>query len=471
VRRRKRIIIITAVAGLAAVSAAAVGLVRARDIPAGTGYAASDLCTRAIHMGVPFDEVRERYTAPRVYPLGLMWSVDYRPGTRATVQSILPALQHPRVAVYREGLGCTVVPPGTQPQRVLAQRFEALPPQPPDPRRWPLGEAAAESHRLSDAARTALERHGARLFGEDDDDPRKRRNTTALLVARDGHLVFERYGQGLQRDQPQLGWSMTKTLTALIAGVLARDGKLRLDDPVRLRRWAGTPKAAITWRQLLNMAPGLAWFEGYAGASDTTEMLFSQADQGRFAADRPLESGPGQVFNYSTGFSNIAMYRIRELLGGSHQAVYDYYQRGLFVPLGMRSGAIEPDVSGTPIGGARGVLRAVDWLRLGQLVAGDGTWHGTTILTPEYLAFMKAPSPASAGYGGSIWREASEHIDPALRARLPDDMVWFAGVMGQFMVVVPSAQLIVLRMGVSLTGNMERDTTRDLVFELAADLS
>src|SRR5262245_58646609 len=116
------------------------------------------------------------------------------------------------------------------------------------------------------------------------------------------------------------------------------------------------------------MAPGLRWFEGYGGASDATEMLFSQPDQGAWAADRELTSPPGTVFTYSTGFSNIAMLRMRQLLGGSHQAVYDYYQQRLFRPLAIRGGVIEADASGTPVGGARGLLRPVDWLRLGQLI-------------------------------------------------------------------------------------------------------
>src|SRR5262249_4980069 len=153
-----------------------------------------------------------------------------------------------------------------------------------------------------------------------------------------------------------------------IAGLFARDGKLALDAPVGLSRWKGTPnKAAITWRQLLNMAPGLSWFEGYGGASDATEMLFSHADQGAWAADRPLVDKPGTHFVYSTGFVNIAMLAMRESLGGSSQELYDLYQRELFAPLGIRGGVIELDASGTPNGGARGILRPVDWLRLGQL--------------------------------------------------------------------------------------------------------
>ena len=121
---------------------------------------------------------------------------------------------------------------------------------------------------------------------------------------------------------------------------------------------------------------------------------------------------------------------------------------------------------GTPVGGARGLLRPVDWLRLGQLVANHGTWQGQTLIDTGYMDFMTAPSPASPEYGGMVWRQPSDMIPADLRARLPQDMVWFAGHMGQFMVVVPSRQLVVLRMGVAF----DKDLARTQTMALAADL-
>jgi hypothetical protein len=248
--------------------------------------------------------------------------------------------------------------------------------------------------------------------------------------------------------------------------MFAQDGKLALDAPVGLPQWQRTPKQAIRWRELLNMAPGLAWDEGYGGVSDATTMLFSQPDQGGWAADRPQVSAPGRVFTYSTGSSNIAMLRLRQLLGGEPQALYDYYQQRLFAALAMRGGVIEPDASGTPVGGARGLLRAVDWLRLGQLLLDEGAWNGASLIAPGFVQFMLAASPASAEYGGSIWRQPSHRIAPRLRDRLPTDLVWLAGHMGQYLVVIPSARLLVLRMGVAF----DADASVGEVFELVAEL-
>jgi CubicO group peptidase (beta-lactamase class C family) len=445
------------------------GLDRAKDTSAGTGYSAWELCTRTLQSGQSLELVRTRYLEPKVAPLPTIWQLDV--GTQAvTVKTALPTLEHPRTAIFREQLGCTLVPPGVDVAKVRTQPFVPAPELPADARPWPLGEAPPESALASEPMRAAINEHAERLFGEESESLRTAKNTTALLVAHDGHLVYERYAQEFSREQPQLGWSMTKTVTAMIAGLLQRKGAIALDAPVGLKRWEGTPKAAITWRQLLNMAPGLAWFEGYGGKSDATDMLFSQADQGLWAADRVLFSPPGTVFTYSTGFTNIAMRRMREMLGGSHQAIYDLYQRELFAPLGIRRGVIEPDASGTPVGGARGMLRPVDWLRLGQLLANGGAWNSATILSPEFVSFMTAASPAATEYGGFIWREDSARIDPAHRAKLPDDMVWFAGHLGQFMLVIPSKKLVVLRMGVSVGGTMEHDLARDQTFDLACAL-
>lgn len=436
------------------------------DLPAGTGYAAWELCTRTQQSGDDYLRVRWSYTVPKVQPLPYVWDVDYHPGLKVDVRTFVPFITNKRTAVYRKGLGCTLVPPGATEAAVRAQPFKAVTLGTPSAQAWPAGEGPVQTYLNSPTLNQLLARHGDAIFTETSTKPGEKQNALAFLVARDGHLVYERYAKDYDRQQPQLGWSMTKSLTGLIAGLMITDGRLSLDTPVGLPQWSGSAKAAITWRQLLNMAPGLAWNEGYAGASDATQMLFSQPDQGVWAADRALTSAPGSTFTYSTGFPNIAMLRMKQLLGGTHQALYDYYQQRLFAPLGIRNGVVEPDATGTPVGGARGILRPVDWLRLGQLVAQGGQWNGQTLINPEAMRFLVAASPASNEYGGYIWRQPATEIPAALRARLPVDLVWFAGHMGQFVVIVPSKNLVVLRMGVSFS----KDASREAVFAAVADL-
>lgn len=437
------------------------------DIPAGTGYAALEMCTRTMQSRDDYLRVRWYYTVPVVQPLSAVWMVDYVPGIKVKVRSWVPLLTNQRTAIYRKGLGCTVVPPGSTEAAVRAQPFKAIDTPAPSNQSWPLGEAAADASGLSASQIALLKARGDQIFGEATSQVSQKKNSIAFLVAHKGRLIHERYAKDYNREQPQLGWSMTKSLTALIAGAMATDGRLSLDAPVELPQWSGSAKAAITWKQLLNMAPGLAWTEGYTGAGDTTDMLFSQADEGSWAAERPLTSTPGTVFNYSTGFPNIAMLRMRQLLGGSHQALYNYYQQRLLMPLGIRQGIIEPDASGTPVGGARGILRPIDWLRLGQLVSQGGQWQGQTLINANAMNFLLAGSPASAEYGGYIWRQPTSQAIPSdLINRIPADTVMFLGHLGQFTVIVPSKQLVVVRMGVSL----DKDNTRRDVFGTVADL-
>lgn len=435
------------------------------DIPVGTGYSAQDLCTRVNVSGDDYTRVRRDYVAPKVEPLPLVWDIEVLEGRWVDVHTGLPLLANHRIAVYREGLGCTVVTGQSAAEKLLEEDFEPVTAPARRDGPWPYGEDRVERHRLLHDQAEVIQRHSDSIFREHSADADEKHHTMALAIAMDGHLVFEHYANGYHREQPQLGWSMTKSVTGLIAGLMITDGLISLDEPVGLAQWEGSAKAGITWRQLLNMAPGLVWNEGYGGESHVTEMLFSQEDQAAWAASLPLEAEPGTVFNYSTGTAGIAMLAMKEKLGGV-QPLYDYYQSRLFAPLGIRNGLIEPDAAGTPVGGSRGVLRPVDWLRLGQLVADHGVWRGERLISEKFMDFMVAASPAAEEYGGSIWRQPSDMIPAELRERLPDDLVWFAGHMGQFNVIVPSENLVVLRMGVAF----DKPAARAKVFALTADL-
>jgi hypothetical protein len=157
-----------------------VGLSRGKslgDIPAGTGYSALDLCSRTMLSGEPDAQVRTLYIEPKVQPLPMFWRIEQSPKQRVTVSTSLPLLGHPRTAIYREGLGCTLVPPGVTEASVRAQPFVAAPPLPPDARAWPLGEGAPESSLLTAPVRALIERHASQLFGESSADLKQHHNT------------------------------------------------------------------------------------------------------------------------------------------------------------------------------------------------------------------------------------------------------------------------------------------------------
>jgi hypothetical protein len=162
----------------------------ARDIPAGNGYSAWELCTRTMQSGEKFEHVRTHYVEPKVQPLPDIWAIAHVPATRVEVSTRLPTLKHARAALFREGLGCTLVPPGEDERQLRAQPFTPAPELPADARPWPLGEGAVEAGRLDAPLNATIERHAKAIFGETSADLAQRRNSTALLVAHAGQLVF-----------------------------------------------------------------------------------------------------------------------------------------------------------------------------------------------------------------------------------------------------------------------------------------
>jgi CubicO group peptidase (beta-lactamase class C family) len=433
-------------------------------ISAGTGYTSLDLCTRVNVGNDNFVRVRDYYVVPKVRPLPVCWSIIDNPGVNVSTSAFG---LYTRIGTYRKGLGCTVVQNFQDEILLRKQPFTETPRPPISSAAWPLGEGEAETGLLTGMQMAAIDSAAAGIFTENSGNPNKMINSIALLIAKNGQLVYEHYATGYNRNQPQIGWSMTKSLTAIVAGLLENEGRIGVDDPVGLGLWAGTDKAAITWRQLLNMASGLKWDESSSATpNDVYKMLFDHYDNAAYAAGKPLAYKPGTRFIYSTGAQTIAMAAMKEKLGGTHQAIYDYYQGKLFAPLGIRDGIIEPDYSGTPIGGARGILRPVDWLRLGQLIVNNGKWNGRQLISPGWINFMKTPSPANPSYDGSIWNKTWEKIPEELQAQLPDDTILFNGIMGQFVVMIPSHNLVLVHMGV--TYDYPRTIAR--IFGTVADL-
>ncbi len=416
------------------------------QVYAAAGYTAQDLCTRTNLTGDDPERVRRAYVDPEVQPFPSLSTVSILPGDRVSAAAVVPGHVDRRTSIFRRGLGCTVVPPGATIAGVRAQVFDLVADPLPDARPWPEGEGPVDTV-VSPELAAALVRAADAAFGQKPTSPGERSDATAFVVAKDGRLVYERYRDGLDREDPQLGWSMTKSLTGMLAGIFSGDGTVAPDAPVGLAAWEGTPKAAITWRNLLTMSPGLEWAEDYGDVSDVSQQLFAQPDQVAWIAKKPLVDAPGARFNYSTGATTLAMGRLEEIAGGP-QAIYDAYQRRLFAPLGIRHGVIQPDAVGTPVGGAYGVLRPVDWARLGELMARGGVWHDQVVIPAAWVTFMRTPSAAEPGYGGSVWFP-SMLGEEATRLPLPPDTFFFWGHLGQFTIISPSAHLVMVRMGVT----------------------
>jgi CubicO group peptidase (beta-lactamase class C family) len=296
-----------------------------------------------------------------------------------------------------------------------------------------------------------------------------------VVVVQDGRLVAERYAAGVAVDAPLLSWSMGKSVTMALVGALVGDGRLDLPAPAPVPEWRapGDPRGAITLDQLLRQSSGLAFDETYGAVNDVSRMLFTRPDTGAFAAAMPLAAPPESVWSYSSGTSNIVARIVRDVFAGDLAAMRRYANERLFDPVGMTSALFEPDASGTFIGSSFVFMTARDWARFGELFRRDGVWDGQRILPDGWVRYAITPTPAAplGSYGAHWWLDAGEVDAPERRPwpQLPPETYAARGHSGQWVVVVPSARLVVVRLGLTLP-DLEDDGTQELVAELLAAL-
>jgi len=398
-------------------------------IRVGAGYTAKIVCSNVFLAGRdPAGVLATDVQAPG-HPLLKLMRVEVD-RERGVVRAGLLGIIGRGLAVARPKVGCAVVPDGRQYGATLGR----VPP--PVPRDSP--HAADES-----GAVPALQETIA-------DDALAGRGMRAIVVVQDGRVVAERYGGGFDATVPQLGWSMTKSVTAGLIGVLVKDGRLTLDQSAG---WAvGDGRRRITIADLLSMSSGLEFNESYGTVSDVTRMLYLESDMAAFAGAKPLEHPVGRVWSYSSG-SAVILSRIFQDAAGPD--AIGFVQTRLFDPLGMKSAVMETDERGTLVGSSYMYATPRDWARYGQLLVQDGVWEGREILPPGYVAMMGSPAAASGGeYGrGMVWRWVT-HSDtpggnPAAALGIPADAFWMAGHDGQYVAIIPSRRLVVVRMGLT----------------------
>ncbi|WP_455731115.1 serine hydrolase domain-containing protein, partial [Burkholderia stabilis] len=269
-------------------------------------------------------------------------------------------------------------------------------------------------------------------------------------------VIAERYAPGISADTPLPGWSMTKTVTAALVGMLVAQHKLSPDASALLPEWRGNgdPRAAITLDELLRMTSGLRFNEDYDDPlSDVAVMLFTQPDTARFASAKPLVAAPGTRWDYSSGTSAIVARVMREAMAGSEADYLAFPRRALFAPLDMRSAVFEPDASGTLGSPSYLYASARDWARFGQLLLQDGEWNGQRLLPQGWVRYLTRATPLSPRqeFGAHLWVKVPEPFndrDPHAIA-MPADAFHAVGHEGQFVSVVPSRQLVVVRLGLS----------------------
>ena len=270
----------------------------------------------------------------------------------------------------------------------------------------------------------------------------------AFVVLHNGKLVAERYGYGVDADTRLLSWSMGKSFTNALAGIMAGDSLVDIHAPMDIPEWQGDGRKAITLNDLMQMQSGLKWNEDYGSRSDVNLMLHREKDMGLYALSKPLEHDPGTFWYYSSGSTNIVMRYLRGKFASDAEFL-GYIRSRLFSPLGIRNACFEPDMSGTPVGSSYLYVKATDYARFGQMFLDDGTVGGKRILPEGWVDYTRTPASASEGrYGAFFWLNRCK-VCPDV----PEDMYSCNGHDGQQIYIIPSKGLVVVVCGYSPRSN------------------
>ncbi|PWT73931.1 MAG: serine hydrolase [Bacteroidetes bacterium] len=424
------------------------------SFPILTGYGAKVMCSAVFVSGRDPKHVLKEELGNSPLSLGT-FDVDYKDSS--VTGSIFGFAK--RKAIFRDGLGATVVT-GISEQEIRDQEktpfFNHMPNQDTIP--WPRG------NRLGDALPANVDYEKLRQvvhrsFSEKDSARPIR--TRAVLVIYKGQIIDEEYAPGFTKDSRMIGWSMAKTITGALIGILVKQGKINVDSPASVPEWKDPedPRHAITVKDLLQQSSGLNFNEDYGKSSDATDMLYKKANMAAYTASLPLKRKPGTFFYYSSGNTNILSRIIRQTVGDSAYNSFPYTH--LFDKLGMYSAVLEPDASGTFVGSSYVYANARDWARFGLFLLNNGVVSNEPVLPDDWVKKSTTPAPAAKmkNYGYQIWLNAGRKFPDA-----PEDMFYADGYEGQYVFVIPSRDLVIVRLGQTHFDNFDvNDFLKDIL--------
>lgn len=351
-------------------------------------------------------------------------------------------------------LGVAVLLCASAAQADYPQQAEGVP--------WPT-EVWPETDGTS-PTRLAVEAEIRKIYGEDVEPFFK--GGRGVVVIQGGKLVAEAYRDGYDKTSRFVSWSEAKSITQGLVGIAVRKGLLDVGAPAPVPEWAGDERAAITLDDLLRMSSGLKFEEGAGGLDDNSQMLFGsgRTDVGSYAINQPLLNEPGTHWAYATGTSMIVSRIVRDAVGGTGDAYFDFIHEELLDPLGMKSAVPEMDKSGTFLGGTSFYATTRDYARFGLLYLRDGVWGGMRILPEGWVDYTRSETSHSDGtYGTHFWLKplgGAERLT-AKGLSLPDDMFQARGMGGQFIAVFPSHDVVIAYNGY-IGGNVPYAPSDDL---------
>ncbi len=342
-------------------------------------------------------------------------------------------------AIYRHGFGSTLVRDADE-AVIRSQKFplqtgagynqDSIP--------WPLGNIIPDSNTGINLG--ALDEITKKIFA----DNAYKGNAFAFIVIHGGIPVAERYRPGFNAKTRFLSWSMAKSFTNALAGIMVRDGTLDINQPVDLETWQDDERRNITLNNLMQMQSGLTWNEDYGNRSDVTLMLYNNVDFAAYAYNKPLEFPAGSHWYYSSGSTNIVNYLLRKKINDD-KAYLAFAKTRLFNKTGMPDAIFETDASGTQVGSSYIYATARDFARFGLLYLNDGVFNGERILPEGWVGYTTTPASYSkGGYGSFFWLNRGKSYPSA-----PLDMYSCDGHDGQQIFIIPSKYLVVVVLGYS----------------------
>ena len=443
-----------------------------RAVAIGSASTSQTLCTAAFISKL--DPVNAYRDEVRPAPgMGLIaWALRYSIDTdrKEVVTSI--AGMATRRAVYREGLGCLIdfgnVPNVTWIKPVSSNSSN-------DTATDPFPSLAAKD--IVTAKNTKILAAIESAFAEpDQSNSNSARRTQAVVIVHKGQLIAERYAHDIGIDTPLPGHSISKSVTDALIGSLALHGKLDPAKPLAIPQWSapGDPRARINLNVLLSMSSGLPGDEYAGGWDESTRMWFAEPDPYSYSVSVAAANPVAAQWNYSNLGYTIASRMIRDATGGGASDVLNYAHRELFVPLGIKTAVLNFDNTQTPSGANLFFASARDWARFGLLYLADGKIAGKQVLPPNWVASART-STLETGYGRGFWLNNTSAPHPFAghwgMPGAPKDAYFARGYLGQFIVIIPSLDLVVVRLGISYRRGGDIQTVGKMVSQIVEALN
>ena len=378
-------------------------------------------------------------------------------------------------AAYREGLGCIMMAPNQTFDNIddLPMLTMAPPPGNPAQMAWPDGDVIPDVDYQEPLDAEALKAAGDWAFDREKHGGHVSQVTLSLVVVYKGNLLYERYASGVDHTTRTRTWSTAKSIAGTLVGIVVGQGKLDLDAPLPYANWgpgSGTPvpeddpRRQITLRNVFHMSSGLYPVDNrWCSVIGSCLSYFAGASVVQGALNRGLVRAPGTHWDYENFDTILGIYALKTVLGDA-QTYLEFPRRALFDKIGMRNTLPGVDRFGDYVMSSQVYTNARDLARLGMLYLNKGQWNGEQIFPESWVDFSRTPATSTHGrggfYGGQWW------LVPDGRTDIPPDAYSTAGHRGQFAVVVPSYDLVIVRRGLDWLPGQHRFSQWDLTREV-----